>query len=310
MSAQTRESGRFRLPICDFRWEFPTIGKSPKKSSNDWKFAARAAGLLLAILAAAPLRAEELPTGDALVGAVLGAMPDIPLAVTAELQSRDRKGELERRFFVDMLLDWQDDPPHARYTLRDGFATPLAHLGLRWPPGEPAAYSFLAGNPLAAAPLPDLSAAIEGTDLSWLDLSLAFVRWPGPRTKGQEDVRGRTCFVVDVDAPDTAFAGCTGVRMWIEPKIGILMRAESYGPDQQPLRRMEIKSFRKINDRWFLKDLELTTHATRHTTVLRVRDVQDRTRKDYLLRDEGGPEETAVADPPASEDIAPIEPVP
>ena len=89
----------------------------------------------------------------------------------------------------------------------------------------------------------------------------------------------------------------------------ILLRAEAYGLDDQKLRRMEVKSFRKINDRWFIKDIEVQSHPTRHKTILRVRDVQDRARKEYLDRADGGPE-TAPESAPAPEEVEPVAPVP
>jgi hypothetical protein len=109
---------------------------------------------------------------------------------------------------------------------------------------------------------------------------------------GEEDVRGRSCYVLDVPAPEGAFAGCSGVRLWIEPRIPIMLRAEAYDQQDALIRRMEVKSFKKINDRWVIKDIELTSLPSRHKTYLRVRDVQDRSRKDFIAADEGGPEAT------------------
>lgn len=258
------------------------------------------------------LRAEDvpvLPPAEHILSGVMGALPDIPLLVNAELQSRTKDGQLEHKFNVEMLLDWQSDPPGARYTLRDNFGASLSHLSLSWPPVGPAEYRFFTGQPLQAAPLPNLAEPIAGTDLSWMDLSLAFLRWPGPITRGEEEVKGRACFVIDIPAPGGAFAGCSGVRVWIDPRINILLRAESYGLEDQKLRRMEVKSFRKINDRWFIKDIEVQSYPSRHKTLLRVRDVQDRARKEYLVGNEGGPE-PAAENAPAPEEVEPVTPVP
>ena len=267
--------------------------------------------LLLAALAGTSLRAEDvpvLPPAETILAGVMGALPDIPLLVNAELQSRTKDGALEQKFNVEMLLDWQTDPPGARYTLRDNFGASLSHLALSWPLVGPAEYRFFTGQPLQAAPLPNLAEPIAGTDISWMDLSLAFLRWPNPITRGEEEVKGRACFVIDIAAPAGAFAGCSGVRVWIDPRINILLRAEAYGLEDQKLRRLEVKSFRKINDRWFIKDIEIQSYPTRHKTILRVRDVQDRVRKEYLDREEGA---AATAEPaPPPEDVEPVTPVP
>lgn len=243
-----------------------------------------------------------LPSASSILAGVAGALPDIPLLVNAELQSKTKDGKLERRFQVEMLLDWNMDPPGARYTLRDGFGATLSHLSLSWPEGGPADYRYFTGTPLQAAPLPNLAEPIEGTDIAWMDLSLAFLWWPDGVTRGTEEVKGRECYVLDIPAPTGEFAGCSGVRVWIDPRISILLRAEAYGMEDQKLRRLEIKSFRKINDRWFIKDIEVQSYPSRHKTILRVRDVQDRERKQFLDR------ESDAAD--AQEEVEPVTPVP
>lgn len=243
-----------------------------------------------------------LPPASSILAGVAGALPDIPLLVNAELQSKTKDGTLERRMNVEMLLDWQMDPPGARYTLRDNFGATLSHLSLTWPTDAPADYRFFTGTPLQAAALPNLADPIEGTDIAWMDLSLAFLWWPDGVTRGTEEVKGRDCYVLDIPAPAGEFAGCSGVRVWIDPRISILLRAEAYGMEDQKLRRLEVKSFRKINDRWFIKDIEVQSYPSRHKTILRVRDVQDRERKQFLDR------ENDAAPPP--EEVEPVTPVP
>lgn len=248
--------------------------------------------------------ADELPAADAILAGVMGALPDIPLLVTGELQSRSKNGKLEQRLNVEMLLDWQDSPPGARYTLRDTFGATISHLGLSWPADGLVEYRFFKGNPLQASPVPNLAEPIEGTDISWLDLSLAFLRWPGAMMRGSEEVKGRDCFVLDIPAPVGEFGECNGVRVWIDPRINILLRAESFNHESKLMRRLEVKSFRKINDRWFIKDIEIQSHPSRHKTILRVRDVQDRARKVFLDHDTGGEPEA-----PPPEDVEPVAPV-
>lgn len=267
--------------------------------------------LLAAVAAALPMRAGAedaapgLPEASALLGRVIASLPDIPLLIAGELQSRDRNGDLEGRMAVEMLLDWQDEPPTARYTLRDDFGRTTSHLAITWRPGEDPEYRYFEGQPLQAAPLPDLVAPIGSTDISWMDLSLSFLWWPGGRTVGVEEVRGRSCFVVDLTAPPGTFPGCAGVRLWLEPRIHIMLKAEAYNAANELIRRMEIKSFKKINDRWVIKDIELTSLPERSKTFLRVRDVQDRTRKRFVPEDEGGPEAQTGAS--ADEGIVPLD---
>lgn len=268
---------------------------------------------LAIVLVAGPLFAQspripERPAARELLNDVILALPDIPLRITGDLTARAREGTPESRRGVEMLLDWQADPPTARYTLRDAFGGADSHLAITWASPRHPEYRYFEGQPLQAAPLPDLVSAIPGTDISWMDLSLSFLWWPDAVTKGSEDVKGRTCWVVDIAAPD-AFSGCSGVRLWIDPRINIMLKAETYDANDQPIRRLEVKSFKKINDRWVIKDIELTSLPAKSKTVLRVRNVEDRTRKNYLREDgaqEPGPDSDEA---PVDEDVEPVTPI-
>ncbi|MCO5067139.1 MAG: outer membrane lipoprotein-sorting protein [Kiritimatiellae bacterium] len=265
---------------------------------------ARPALLLLASLAffalpVAPSEAQpplrtDLPAARELLDSVIFALPDIPLRITGDLKARGRDGEPDVRRSVEMLLDWQAEPPTARYTLRDAFGTADQHLAITWPALHQPEYHFFEGRPLQAAPLPDLVSPIPGIDFSWMDLSLSFLWWPDAVTKGREEVKGRKCWVVDIAAPD-AFSGCSGVRLWIDPHINIMLKAETYDAENNPIRRMDVKSFKKINGRWVIKDIEITSLPAKTKTVLRVRNVEDRTRKNYL-REDGAQSEDASQD--------------
>lgn len=241
-----------------------------------------------------PGLAEELPPGPALLDAVIRALPDRPLQVKGLMTARDANGKILRKLDVEMLLDWKDTPPQARYTVRDSFGRSLSFMGITWPEHAAPEFRHMKGDPLAGAPTPPLSEAIEGTDVNWIDLSLAFLRWPGARTLGMEKVRDRDCYIVDVDAPK-GMPGYSGVRMWIDAKQAVVARAETYDENVKPVRRFEVISVRKINDRWFLGELELQTIPTKHKTKLRVQSVFDRERKQFLTKDaaEGGTETAA-----------------
>jgi hypothetical protein len=266
---------------------------------------------------AAQMRAPaDRPDARDLLGDVILALPDIPLRITADLIARGRDGEPDKRKGVEMLLDWQADPPTARYTLRDAFGGPQSHLAISWDQRRKPVYRYFEGYPLRAAPLPNLAEPIPGTDISWMDLSLSFLWWPGARTVGRQDVRGQSCWVVDIPAPDT-YAGCAGVRLWISPRIIILLKAEAYDANNQPMRRLDVKSFKRVNNRWVIKDIELTALPARTRTVLRVRSVEDRARRNYLREDdaprESDPEreyEPSDNAADAGEEFEPVVPVP
>ena len=230
---------------------------------------------------------SKLPPAQELLDSCIGALPDIPLVITGELQAKNQDGDIEFKLNVEMLLDWQAKPPTARYTLRDSFGHTLEHLSVTWQPSQAPEYRYFQGDPLVAAPVPVLSAPVRNTDISWMDLSLSFLWWPGGRTVGAEEIRSRTCYVIEIPAPSGAFGGCSKVRLWIDPQIHIMLRADVYDTAGTLMRRMDVKGFKKINGRWVIQHIEIESYPSRHETVLRVRDVQDHTRKSYMHDDAG-----------------------
>jgi Outer membrane lipoprotein-sorting protein len=217
---------------------------------------------------------------------VVNVLPDVPMVVRGDLIKRDARGKIAETYRVEMVLDWKADLPTARYTIRDAFGSSLQHLAITWPvAGEPE-YQYFEGQPLKAAALPPLNQPILDTDLTWLDLSLSFLWWPGGESKGQEKVRGRTCDVIDVPAPTNQVQQFDGVRLWVEPKIGIVMRADGFNEKAELKRRMEVKSFKKIRNRWIIKDVEFLSFPEKTKTTLLVRDAEVRERFELPDRDQ------------------------
>ena len=193
-----------------------------------------------------------------------------------------------------MVLDWKADVPTARYTIRDAFGASLQHLAITWNTPTQPEYRFLEGSPLRAAPMPVLSDSILDTDLTWIDLSLSFLWWEGGVERGEEPVRGRDCRVIDVPAPDDAGAHIDGVRLWIDSKAGIVLRAEGFDSAGELARRMDVKSFKKINGRWVIKDIDFQRFPEKTKTTLLVNAVEERDRFIAPERDGGGPAEDAL----------------
>jgi hypothetical protein len=82
--------------------------------------------------------------------------------------------------------------------------------------------------------------------------------------------------VLELPAPKTHAPRCTGIRLWVAEKIAMLLRAEELDANGKPARRLSIKSFKKIDDQWMIKDLVVEDVRTGDRTLLRVDGVQTR----------------------------------
>jgi hypothetical protein len=251
-----------------------------------------AAGVLAVLCAVPGARAEaasapaesNAPPAPQLLADVVARLPREPLKVSGEMIVRRRRGVVERTYRFDMALHWGAEPATAVYTIRDAFGAPLGEMTVRRAAGEEPAFSYAAGNPPAPAPCPGRFDNVQETDISWTDLALTFLWWPGGAVVATNDVRGRRCYVVEVPAPadrraapEAAAQAATppyrSVRMWIDAELRVLLQAEGLDADGRAIRRLWIKSFKKVNQTWMIKDLEVQQGNTGHRTKLVVLEV-------------------------------------
>jgi hypothetical protein len=111
-----------------------------------------------------------------------------------------------------------------------------------------------------------LNQKIRGTSLTYEDLAFKFLYWQTARVLGEENVRTRNCWKLQLRAPsrDSQYSN---VLLWIDKASGALMRMEGYDWNAHIVKRFEVVSAQKIDNRWFLKQMRIeelqpcTNHA-------------------------------------------------
>ena len=101
-----------------------------------------------------------------------------------------------------------------------------------------------------------LDERIRGTGVTYGDLALKFLYWPGGRVLGDETVHARSCWKLQLTAP-TRDAQYANVFLWADKQSGALMRMEGYDWKAQLVKRFEVVSAQKIEGRWFLKQMRI-----------------------------------------------------
>jgi len=115
-----------------------------------------------------------------------------------------------------------------------------------------------------------LSQKIRGTSLTYEDLAFQFLYWQSARILGEENVRTRNCWKLQLRAPSRA-SQYSNVLLWVDKASGALMRMEGYDWNAQLVKRFEAVSAQKIDNRWFLKQMRIeelqpgTNHAQART---------------------------------------------
>ncbi len=165
-------------------------------------------------------------------------------------QQIDLEGQLRQD---DMVIPFRlmQNGPLIRYT----FTNPDETLQLRL--GENSSRLELvsdAGTEKVGAS--KLQEKIRGTIVLYGDLAFKFLYWPTARVLGEENVRTRKCWKLQLREPshDSAYSN---VLLWVDKASGALMRMEGYDWNAQLMKRFEVVSAQKIERRWFLKQMRV-----------------------------------------------------
>ena len=216
--------------------------------------------------------AEPEPTAQQLLDDVVAQLPQEPLDIVGDMILRKRHGIVLSEFRFRMELKWGAQPAWARYTIQDAFGHELDRLIVKRDRSGTGTFTYATGEGMTNAPLPDLSRAIRDTDMSWMDLTLSFLWWKGGEIKDRDSVKGRDCYVVEVPAPKGQGGQYAAVRLWIDCQLHLLMQAEGLNSSGQRVRILWVRSIRKINERWMIKDLEVQADPAHRTRII-IREV-------------------------------------
>jgi hypothetical protein len=101
-----------------------------------------------------------------------------------------------------------------------------------------------------------LKEKVRDTGITYEDLALKFLYWENARVLGDETVRTRSCWKLQVVATsrDSQY---WNVVIWVDKVSGALMRMEGYDWTGKLVKRFEVVSAQKIDNRWFLKQMRV-----------------------------------------------------
>lgn len=141
--------------------------------------------------------------------------------------------------------------PVIRYT----FANPPEVLQLRL--GENGSrLDLVAENSTKKFSRARLDEKIGGTAVTYGDLALKFLYWPGAQIVGSDTLRTRNCWKLRLAAPSND-ASYANVLLWVDKESGAMMRMEGYDGAGRLTKRFEVVSAQKIEGRWFLKQMRI-----------------------------------------------------
>jgi hypothetical protein len=188
-----------------------------------------------------PLSADPAPSAKDILASV---------RMMEARQQLDLQGQLRQDNVVIPFQLVQNGP-----LIRYSFVNPNEVLQLRL--GENSSrLDLVTGDDTEQFSASKLKQKIRGTTVTYDDLAFKFLYWSTARVLGEENVRTRNCWKLQLRAPSRE-AQYSNVLLWIDKASGALMRMEGYDWNAQLAKRFEVVSAQKIEGRWFLKQMRV-----------------------------------------------------
>lgn len=97
---------------------------------------------------------------------------------------------------------------------------------------------------------------VRGTSVTYEDLALKFLYWQNGRVTGENTIRTRNCWKLEMKAPNRQ-SQYSNVYLWVDKEGGALMKMEAFDWNGKLAKRFEVVSAQKIEGRWFLKQMRI-----------------------------------------------------
>lgn len=215
---------------------------------------------------------EPYPSADRILADVRAAFPRERVEMSGELQTLGDDGNVAVEYGVELALHWMADQPAAELKLYDAFGAPLATCSIRYTDARQGMAEYVFSGTGDGTHPPSVDETIGETVLTWRDLSLEFLWWTNGFYSGENSKKGRPCYILDVPAPE-AVSGAHSARLWIDREVRALLSAEFFDAEHRSIKKIDVKSFKKVDDLWTLQKLEVVVYPSRRKTILRIRDL-------------------------------------
>src|ERR1043166_1567494 len=177
------------------------------------------------------------------------------------MQRLDLRGQLREDNVIIPFRLIQTGP-----VIRYAFENPEEVLQLRL--GENSSrLDVVSDTATTRVPASNLHQKIRGTAVTYADLALKFLYWPDGAVLGEETVRTRRCWKLQLRAPPRE-SPYSNVLLWVDEASGALMRLDCYDWKGQLVKRFEVVSGQKIDNRWFLKQMRIEELRSGSNTVV------------------------------------------
>jgi len=110
--------------------------------------------------------------------------------------------------------------------------------------------------------------SIDGTDLSYEDLSLRFLYWPDPEIVGEETIKTQGCYIIQVFNPNPDQGNYAVCRLWIHKKAAALMKVKAFDRKGQHVKTFGVSDLMKVNGDYVMEKMKVETIKDERTTSI------------------------------------------
>ncbi|MFC4995048.1 outer membrane lipoprotein-sorting protein [Rubritalea tangerina] len=104
-----------------------------------------------------------------------------------------------------------------------------------------------------------LSENINGTDISYEDLSMRFLYWKDATVVGEEKVNGQLCHKLRLINPSKTSGKYRIVYVWVHKKYGAMMKLVGYNAAGKPLKQFQVTDLMRIGKEYTLRKMRVDT---------------------------------------------------
>jgi Outer membrane lipoprotein-sorting protein len=189
------------------------------------------------------------------------ARPETNFIQTGILRIRNGKGE-NSEFPFELEIEVGPTNWNSFYTvIFTNKADKICELFIEHVNNQRNSYGFRGSKGTIMSPFFD-------SDFWVADLGLEFFHWPEQKILKHEMRRGRACKVLESTNPAPSTNSYSRVVSWIDNESGGIVQAEAYDSKNKLLKEFAPKSFKKVNGRWELQEMEIRNVQTGSRTRL------------------------------------------
>lgn len=104
-----------------------------------------------------------------------------------------------------------------------------------------------------------LAERINGTDVTYEDISMRFLYWKNAKVVGEEKVNGQLCDKIRLENPSKTDGDYRIVYVWVHKKYGAMMKLVGYNVQGKPLKQFLVTDLMRIGKEYTLRTMRVSS---------------------------------------------------